>query len=742
MDSMKVTHHIHFRSRFCLFLMILSTLLSCQVDGNRKIRLISYVDPFIGTDGKGKTYPGATTPHGMVQLSPDNGRNGWDWISGYYYPDTVIAGFSHTHLTGTGAGDLYDISFMPVAGSRKEKRLDSVNTQTTLYSRFSHQNEEASPGYYQVFLEDYDVNVELTATTRTGLQRYTFQKNEASEVILNLGYTRNWDQVTSSYLRVVNDSTIVGYRKSSGWARDQQIFFYAIFSKPLLSYQLFSDYETDGQEVNGTNIRGEFDFADAREIMVKTGISSVSIDNARINLDEEQRGFDFEGIRKETELSWENELGKIEIVASEDNMIQFYTAMYHSMLAPVIYSDVNHQYRGVDGQVHQTLNKKYSIFSLWDTFRALHPLTTIIHQEKVPDMINSMLEHYDEYGKLPVWEMLGNETDMMLGYHAVPVIADAYKKGIEGFNINIAYEAMKISAMQNDFQIDAYRELGYVPYEKASWNVSLTMEYAYDDWCIAQVAKELGKTDDYEYFMERALSYRNHYDPGTNFMRAKDSLGQFKSPFDPLAYHPEDYAEANAWQYHWFAPQDIEGMIAFTGGENRFEMKLDSLFEVTQKEGEQPVWISGNIGQYVHGNEPSHHVPYLYQFVEAPSKTQKRVREIMSTLYKTTPDGLCGNEDCGQMSAWYIFSALGFYPVNPADSKYVLGSPEVSEAVITLPDNKILSILALNQSEENVYVQSVSFNGEPLGRIFITHEELMNGGELVFEMGPSPSENE
>ncbi|MEP1787756.1 GH92 family glycosyl hydrolase [Reichenbachiella sp.] len=730
-------------SGICL---VAGLIYGCSDSGEEKqSELTNYVDPFIGTAGKGKTYPGATVPFGMVQLSPDNGRNGWDWISGYFYPDSVISGFSHLHLSGTGAGDLCDISFLPVSGKEKQTRLDSVSKRETVHSGFSHSRESAEPGYYQVYLDDYQVDVELTATTRSGLQRYNYDRTDSMAVRLHLGYARNWDWVTDSQLKVVNDSTITGYRKSSGWARDQRVYFYTVFSKPFSAFAI-SENDTlvsDVSEIRGKNVLGKFFFDESQggEIMVKTAISSVSMANAKANLEDEQSGFDFGLVRKQALARWENELSKIQVETTEDDKIQFYTAMYHSMLAPITFSDVNGEYKGPDGSIHQADYIRYSIFSLWDTFRAWHPLATLLYSDRVPDMMQSLMGHYEEYGKLPVWNMHGNETDMMLGYHSLPVLADAYFKGQLGEDPVQTYEAMKKSAMQDEFGIKAYKELGYVPYDSLGWNVSLTMEYAFDDWCLAQVAKDLGKEEDYEYFMNRSKNYQNHFDSASRFFRAKSLSGNFRSPFDPLAYHPEDYAEANAWQYYWFAPQDIDGLIALTGGNQAFEKKLDALFETSQSAEETPVWISGNIGQYIHGNEPSHHVPYLYRSAGVPNKGEQRIRQILDELYTTQPDGLCGNEDCGQMSAWYIFSALGFYPVNPADGKYILGSPSVEEATIILPDNKSFTINAINQSKQNVFVKSVSLNGQQVSRNFITHEDVVRGGELVFEMTNQPDNN-
>ena len=722
-------------NRLCLvFSFVLFLFASCTKNEIPDLPppLVSHVNPFIGTDGKGKTYPGAALPFGMIQLSPDNGRNGWDWISGYFYPDSIIAGFSHLHLSGTGAGDLYDISYLPVSGPLKKAKLDDIARHETVYSRFSHERENASPGYYQVYLEDYKVDVELTVTDRTGLQKYTFENDDA-QVRLHLGYTRNWDSITESYVKVINDTTIIGCRHSVGWARDQKVFFTSVFSSPF-TYELSESGEkVEGDSINGKNILLALSF-DTKEVMVKTGISSVSTENAILNLASEQKGFDFEQVLQMALARWERALQKVQVQASPDNMAQFYTAMYHSMLAPTLFSDVNGQYKGTDGKIWQTdKHPRYSTYSLWDTYRALHPWLTIAAPEQVEPLLHSMLQFYDEHHLLPVWNMQGSETNMMIGYHAVPVLADAILKGIP-IDEAKAYEAMKASAMQDEFGIKAYKELGYIPYDEGSWSVSKTMEYAYDDWCIAQVAKHLGHEKDYDYFMGRAVNYRNHHDSASGFFRAKSKDGNWKEALDPLAYHPEDYCEANAWQYYWYVPQNVGDLIQLSGGADSFEEKLDQMFSLQQAEGETPEWISGYIGQYVHGNEPSHHVPYLYQYVDAGHKTQQRVRQIMDELYTTQPNGLAGNEDCGQMSAWYLFSALGFYPVNPANGQYILGSPEVEDAVIHLPNDKTFYIKTKNQSKENVYVKSVSLNGKKLDNFYITHQQIMEGGELIFEM--------
>lgn len=765
----------------CGFVITLSLLTSAcaptsSTSEQKDEALISYVDPFIGTAGKGKTYPGATVPYGMVQLSPDNGRNGWDWISGYFHPDNVIAGFSHTHLSGTGAGDLYDISFMPLAGTLKQKILDEVKKSPTVYSSFSHDNEKASPGYYQVYLSDYDINVELTAGLRTGVQRYTFaEQHQSGQVKLDLNYARNWDATVATQLTIIDKNTVAGYRKSTGWAKDQRVYFYTSFSQPMVSENIEIDgrrvdnqdnkYHTNGKK--GVTATMSFDVSTTKQVIVKTAISSVSVENAKQNLLNDEAHLStnininadiaissastellnklaqpFNAYQRHAEQQWEQTLSKVKIKASKDNMVQFYTALYHSYLAPRVFSDSNGQYKGPDGNIHQAAEyPRYSFFSLWDTFRALHPWKTITDVEHSKGMMTSLMAHYNEYGLLPVWNFQGNETDMMMGYHAVPVLVDAYLKGIisdDDINGEALFAAMKKSAMQNDFSIKEYRLYGYVPFEQGNWNVSLTLEYAFDDWSIAQMAKALGKTDDFVTFSNRALYYKNHFDVESGFMRAKGVNGQFKENFDPLAYHPEDYCEANAWQYNFFVPHDVEGLIELMGGKQSFTNKLDEIFETEQQGDELPEWISGYIGQYVHGNEPAHHVPYLYQYAGQPHKTQQRVRQIMDELYTTKPDGLVGNEDAGQMSAWYMFSALGFYPVNPVSGEYVLGSPEVDYAQLELPNNKTFIVVVNNQSPQNVYVDSVSLNGQPLSGFILNHSDIMAGGTLTFNMTSEP----
>ncbi|WP_197489980.1 GH92 family glycosyl hydrolase [Rheinheimera sp. SA_1] len=732
-----------------------------------------FVDPLIGTDGKGKTYPGATVPYGMVQLSPDNGRTGWDWIAGYFYPDTIIAGFSHTHLSGTGAGDLYDISFMPLRLPLKREKTDGGPAAGTLVSSFSHQQEQAQAGYYQVYLPDYRVNVELTAGLRTGYQRYRFDEiqaaNSAPLIRLDLGYSRNWDKTTASAIRIIDAYSIEGYRYSSGWAPKQKVYFYTKFSKPIssLQWQLACDTEqlqADGslstvelsaaaKQQQGVAVALLLQFATAhRDITVRTALSSVSSDNARQNLLAEGEALSFDEVKQQAQQAWRTELSQVQVTASRDNLIQFYTALYHSALAPRVFADSDGRFLGPDGQVHQrTDHTHHDFFSLWDTFRALHPWKTLFNPERNQQQLLSLLDHAEISGLLPVWNFQGNETDMMLGYHAVPVLVDNYLKGHltskqpQELGDKILQLAVK-SAKQQAFGLQSYQQLGYVPYAERKWNVALTLEYAYDDWAIARLAEHLGKTDIAAEFRARSQNYHQHFDTTTGFMRAKDGAGKFRMPFDPNAYHPEDYCEANAWQYSFFVPHDVPGLIALYGGPAAFTAKLDQMFSTAQLISSQtsasqtssaqplPEWISGYIGQYVHGNEPSHHVPYLYQYAGKPAKTQALVRRIMHELYSTKPDGLAGNEDAGQMSAWYLFSALGFYPVDPVSGEYVLGSPEVHQAILQLGNGKQLTVKALNQSPQHLYVKAVTFNGTPVTGFTISHQQLMQGGELIFTM--------
>ena len=697
------------------------------------------VNPFIGTDFTGNTYPGAQVPFGMVQLSPDNGLPGWDRISGYFYPDSTIAGFSHTHLSGTGAGDLYDISFMPVTLPYNE-----AEQPLGIYSKFSHDRENAYAGYYQVFLDDYKINVELTATERCGIQRYTFPKAE-SAIFINLKKAMNWDETQDSYIEQIDSVTLRGYRFSNGWARNQKIYFYTKFSRPFDSIELdTTSILKDGKESGvGYIAKINYNTNENEQILIRTAISGVSMEGAERNFMAEAQEDSFDSYLLKARGIWNEALGKVEVTTDNpDEKVTFYTALYHSMLAPTIYGDVDGGYYGPDGQVHKSVGwTNYSTFSLWDTYRTAHPLFTIIQPQKVNDMVKSLIAFSEQNGRLPVWNMYGCETDMMIGYHSVPVIVDAYLKGIGDFNPDVALDECVKTANIDDYrEIGLYKKMGYIPYDVVdkynsdNWSLSKTLEYAFDDYCIAKMAEKLGKKDLADSFYKRALNYRNVYNPNSSFMQPRDSKGTFISDFKPEEYTPH-ITESNGWQYLWSVQHDINGLVELIGGKKRFEEKLDSMFTLIPEGNEElPIFSTGMIGQYAHGNEPSHHVAYLYNYTDSPWKTQKYVSEIMHELYKNTPDGLCGNEDCGQMSAWYVMSAMGFYPVNPVSGEYETGTPMFPEMKIKFADNKIFTILARNVSRENCYVKSVKLNGKVLTESFITHDDIVKGGVLEFEM--------
>lgn len=712
---------------------------------SESIRLTSFVNTFIGTDGPGNTYPGATVPFGMVQLSPDHGIPGWDRISGYFYKDSMISGFSHTHLSGTGAGDMYDILIMPT-NSRFSKKIKINNFKP--FSSFSHDNEVSSPGYYSVLLSDYGIKAEVTATRRTGIHQYTFPKDSLSKIHIDLGYSLNWDKPTETYFKVVDNKTIEGYRMSKGWAKDQRLFFVIKLSKPFKGYTLLEDGKKVSSPIIGVNTKLILDFSteENEKIVLKTGLSTGSIDGAYKSIITEASDFNFEAYKEQADNVWNKELEKIKIETDDlEKKVIFYTMLYQSMLAPTLLSDVNGDYKGANDTIMNAKDyDRYDTFSLWDTYRAAHPLHTILHPSRVSSIINSLLAHYKETGLLPVWSMQGNETNMMIGYHAVPVIVDAYFKGIKAFDAELAFEACKNSAMDNTRQIDEYMKYGFVPIGEnhENWSVSKTLEYAYDDWCIAQFAKDLGKEEDYKYFSERAGYWKNVYDSASTFMRPKFKNGNFIEEFIPKEYTPY-FCESNAWQYVWSVPQDIESLISTIGNESSFDKKLDSMFSYyPSAEDKLPIFSTGMIGQYAHGNEPSHHVGYLYNYIGKPWKTQEKIREILETQYKNAPNGHCGNEDCGQMSSWYIFSSLGFYPVNPAQGVYSFGSPLFDKATIQLENGNMFTITTINNSKMNKYIQSITLNGKKIHQSYITHKNIMEGGNLVFVMGSKPNKED
>ena len=725
-----------------LFMGILLLLNSCSKQIKEPLKLTAFVNPFIGTDGPGNTYPGATIPFGMVQLSPDIGIPGWDRIAGYYYQDSIISGFSHTHLTGTGAGDFYDILVMPT-NSRFTKRIEDNNFKP--FSRFSHDMEAAAPGYYTVDLLDYGIKAALTTTARTGIHKYTFPKDSLSQIHIDLGYALNWDSPTDTKISVVNNTTIQGYRKSTGWAKDQRVYFEIQLSKPFSSYQLYTNDSIVRTSVKGKNTKIilNYNTFENEEISLKTGLSTANIEGAKKSLEIEAPHFNFETYYHLADSLWERELQKIKIETKDIDKKQiFYTMLYQSMLAPTLLSDQNGNYKSPNGNVmHAEGYERYDTFSLWDTYRAAHPLYTLLHPNRVSDMIQSMLAHYIETGLLPVWSMQGNETNMMIGYHAVPVLVDAYFKGIKNFDVNLAYQACKASANDSARQIDSYKKLGFVPADDLheNWSVSKTLEYAYDDWCIAQFAKDLGHQEDFQYYKKRSESWRNVYDSESTFMRPKLETGAFISKFIPKEYTPH-FCESNAWQYVWSVQHDIEGLVRVLNGKENFEQKLDSMFSLHPlPEDKLPIFSTGMIGQYAHGNEPSHHVAYLYNYVDKAWKTQELVKEILETQYQNAPNGHCGNEDCGQMSSWYLFSSLGFYPVNPAQGVYSIGFPIFDKADIKLENGNSFSVIVENNNSTFQYIESMTLNGENLDRNFITHAEIMQGGTLVFVKSKLPN---
>jgi predicted alpha-1,2-mannosidase len=719
-------------------------LISCQTNKavkEQKKTLTQHVNTFVGTDGPGNTYPGAVVPFGMVQLSPDNGLPGWDRIAGYFWPDSTIAGFSHTHLSGTGAGDMYDLLLFPMNSKFTEDLWPEQNSYRP-YSKFSHKNEEASPGYYKVLLESSGIKAELTTTERVGIHRYTFPEDKESKIILDLGYALNWDAPTETVIKIENNYTISGVRKSTGWARVQHVFFVAEFSKPFENIMLSPEAEANtGVEVTGKKARFETTFITKEEeqVVVKVALSSVSVEGAKENLQKEINHWDFDKVRADANQTWEETLSAIQVEGSDYQKEVFYTNFYHLFLTPSLLSDQNGNYKGADQKTQKANGyDRYDTFSLWDTYRAAHPLYTIVCPDKVEDFIKSFLAHYDETGLLPVWSMAGNETNMMIGYHAVPVIVDAYLKGIP-MDVEKAFEACKASGMNDTEEMKTYREYGFIPMneEGENWSVSKTLEYAYDDWCIAQFAKVLGKEEDYKLFAKRADNWKNLYDSKTNFFRAKNTAGNFFEPFISKEYN-NFYCESNAWHYLFAAQHDTEG-FRDTMGTKRFTGLLDSMFTFYPAVDDKlPIFSTGMIGQYAHGNEPSHHVPFLYNFTDEPQKGQKYTRELIDSQYTNQPDGYCGNEDCGQMSAWFVFASMGFYPVNPANGLYHFGSPSLNEATINLPNGKTFKMIAENNSENNVYIQSITLNGKLYSERFLTHHQIIEGGELIFEMGAEP----
>ncbi len=734
LSGMRKNNKIYCQS-LIIFLPFAFALSTCAAQQTKHTQ---YVDPMIGTGGHGHTFPGATVPFGMVQLSPDTRIDGsWDGCSGYHYSDSIIYGFSHTHLSGTGCSDYGDIVLFPT--TENVQSADLLNQKFS--STFNHKNEKATAGYYSVAL-DNGVLAELTATTRVGFHKYTFPKSEFSYIILDLELR---DKVINASATLRNNTTISGFRRSEAWAKDQLIMYHLEFSEPFIdAFTYNGSVMNQTKSVSGTKVRICFKFTTPtnRTIMAKVALSPVSTEGAEKNKKAELPHWDFEKTKKDAETLWDKELSKIEVASDgADQLKTFYTALYHTMIQPNVAMDVDGSYRGRDGKQHMAKGfTYYSVFSLWDTFRAAHPLYTIIDRQRTLDFIKTFLAQYKEGGRLPVWELASNETDCMIGYHSVSVIADAAAKGITDFDMNLALEAMKKSATWNHLGLPAYMDHGFLAIEDESESVSKTLEYAYDDWCIAQMAKMLNKQDDYNTYINRSQYWKNVFDPEIGFMRPKKN-GGWLTPFDPREVN-NNFTEGNSWQYTFFVPQDIPGLINNMGGPLKFEHKLDELFTTSNKTtGREQVDITGLIGQYAQGNEPSHHMAYLYDFVGKASKTQERIHQIINEFYKPTPDGLIGNEDCGQMSAWYILSSLGIYQVTPGINYFMLGTPSFADVKIHLENGKIFSMNATNLSKDHFYIQSIAMDGKKSNKNFIFYASIMKGSSLNFEMGDKPMDS-
>lgn len=723
----------------CAFSLTLATLQAGEIT--------KYVNPFIGTgaiDGglSGNNYPGATSPFGMIQLSPDTSEApNWGDASGYDYNRNTIFGFSHTRLSGTGASDLIDITLMPTSSGRTS-------------SAFTHDEEKARPGYYQVMLKDENINAELTTTQRNGIHRYQYPAGKDAEIILDMDHSADkgsWGRrIINSQIRILNDHAVEGYRIITGWAKLRKIYFYMEFSSPILTSTLRDGgrVHENTAVINGTNLHGCFRFGqlNGKPLTCKVALSPVSMENARQNMEQEAPHWDFDRYVAAADADWEKQLGKIEVKGTEVQKEIFYTALYHTMIQPNTMSDVNGEYMAADYTTRKVANNEthYTTFSLWDTFRASHPLYTLLEPERVTDFVKSMIRQYEYYGYLPIWQLWGQDNYCMIGNHSIPVITDAILKGIPGIDVEKAYEAVYNSSVTShpNSPFEVWEKYGFMPENIQTQSVSITLEQAFDDWCVAQLAAKLNKDADYQRFHKRSEYYRNLFHPKTKFFQSKNDKGEWIEPFDPYQYggnggHP--FTEGNAWQYFWYVPHNIQALMELTGGTKAFEQKLDTFFTSTYKSEQMNHNASGFVGQYAHGNEPSHHVAYLYNFAGQPWKTQKYVSHILNTLYNNTSSGYAGNDDCGQMSAWYVFSAMGFYPVNPADGRYIIGSPLLDECTLKLAGNKEFRIRTIRKSPEDIYIQSVTLNGKKHKDFFITHQDIMNGGTMVFKMGKKPS---
>ncbi len=730
-----------------LFVPVLSLCLaSCgsSQKGQEMEDLTQFVDPRIGTGGHGHVFYGANVPYGFIQLGPTSIPQSWDWVSGYHVSDSTVIGFPHTHLSGTGIGDLHDINVMPVVGEVTYSRGDASSYKTGLWSYSNRSKEVVTPGYYRTHLSRYNVDVELTATKRVGFHKYTFLGNESPAIVFDMVNGGCWDKTTEAVIRVVNDSTVSGYRYSKGWADDQRVFFRAEFSRKFDNVEfIVNDSVKEGDMAKGAQLFARVNFAAGNQepVYMKVALSPTSEEGAQLNMQTELSGWDFEKTIADAKAAWNKELNKVKVYTTDEASKKiFYTSLYHTLFAPSEFCDVNGDYYGADKQMHKGEFVNYTTFSLWDTYRAAQPLMTILHPEKMSDVINTMLHIHQQQGKLPVWHLMGCETNCMVGNPGVPVVADAILKDIKGFDTELAFKALKESSMLPERGMEHRIEYGFIPADKMTEAIAYDMEYAIADWAVAQTAQKLGKQEDYEYFLKRSKSYKNYFDASTGFMRGKMLDGSWRTPFSPYAssHRDDDYCEGNAWQYTWLVPHDVEGLVECFGSKEAFVNKLDSLFLANGDMGEaSSPDISGLIGQYAHGNEPSHHTVYLYTLVGQPWKTADRIKEILHTMYTDQPDGLSGNEDVGQMSAWYILSSFGFYQVEPAGGKFVFGYPNFDKVEITVPAGKFV-IERENKGQQNNYIQGIVLNETEYKKPWIEYADIMKGGELKFLMGDEP----
>lgn len=731
-----------------LFVPVLSLCLaSCgsSQKGQEMEDLTQFVDPRIGTGGHGHVFYGANVPYGFIQLGPTSIPQSWDWVSGYHVSDSTVIGFPHTHLSGTGIGDLHDINVMPVVGEVTYSRGDASSYETGLWSYSDRSKEVVTPGYYRTHLSRYNVDVELTATKRVGFHKYTFLGNESPAIVFDMVNGGCWDKTTEAVIRVVNDSTVSGYRYSKGWADDQRVFFRAEFSRKFDNVEfIVNDSVKEGDMAKGAQLFARVNFAAGNQepVYMKVALSPTSEEGAQLNMQTELSGWDFEKTIADAKAAWNKELNKVKVYTTDEASKKiFYTSLYHTLFAPSEFCDVNGDYYGADKQMHKDEGfVNYTTFSLWDTYRAAQPLMTILHPEKMSDIINTMLHIHQQQGKLPVWHLMGCETNCMVGNPGVPVVADAILKDIKGFDTELAFKALKESSMLPERGMEHRIEYGFIPADKMTEAIAYDMEYAIADWAVAQAAQKLGKQEDYEYFLKRSKSYKNYFDASTGFMRGKMLDGSWRTPFSPYAssHRDDDYCEGNAWQYTWLVPHDVEGLVECFGSKEAFVNKLDSLFLANGDMGEaSSPDISGLIGQYAHGNEPSHHTVYLYTLVGQPWKTADRIKEILHIMYTDQPDGLSGNEDVGQMSAWYILSSFGFYQVEPAGGKFVFGYPNFDKVEITVPAGKFV-IERENKGQQNNYIQGIVLNGTEYKKPWIEYADIMKGGELKFLMGDDP----